>query len=243
MSSTHLSRKELKKEDLLAAEVKHGVEVVAAHKNQAYVYGGIVVLAIAGYLGYNWYSSSQSAAREQALWDARKIFVAPVGAPTVPGGLSYQTEDEKNKAANAAWTQLADKYPSSAEGAIAKFRLASEKLDQGKTDEAASMFREVADKAPKEFSSMAKESLAQILWQQGKTDEAKKILEGLISSPTSFVSSEQATLTLASLQAEKNPEEARKLLDKLDSSRPAVSMRKVEIQGQLPPAQAEATKK
>lgn len=243
MSSTHLSRKELKKEDLLAAEVKHGAEVVAAHKNQVYIYGGIVVLAIAGYVGYSWYSSSQSAAREQALWDARKKFSATVGAPAAPGGLSYPTEEEKNKAANAAWTLLADKYPASPEGAIAKFRLASDKLEKGKTDEAASMFREVADKAPKEFSSMAKESLAQILWQQGKTDEAKKMLEDLISSPTTFVSSEQATLTLASLQADKYPEEARKLLDKLDSTRPAVTMRKVEILGQLPPAQAEASKK
>jgi predicted negative regulator of RcsB-dependent stress response len=242
MSSTHLSRKELKN-DALAAEVQHGVEVVAAHKNQVYIYGGIAVLAIAGYVGYSWYSSSQAAAREQALWDARKKFSATVGAPNTGGGLSFATTEEKEKAVQDAWTQLANKYPSSGEGAIASFRLASDKLEKGKTDEAASLFRDIVDKAPKEFSSMAKLSLAQILWQQGKADEAKKMLEDLTDHPTSFVSSEQAQITLARLQSEKNPEEARKILDKLDSTRSAVSMAKIELLGQLPTAQAESTKK
>lgn len=240
MSSTHLSRKELKN-DALAAEVQHAVEGVAAHKNQVYLYAGAVLLVIAGYAGYSWYSSSQAAAREQALWEARKAFSATVGAPN-PTGLSFATAEEKDKAATEAFTKLADKYSSSSEGAIAMFRLASEKLDKGKTDEAASMFREITDKAPKEFSSMAKQSLAQILWQQGKTDEAKKMLEDLISSPTSFVSSDAATITLARLTAEKNPEEARKLLEKLDETRPAVSMAKIELAGQLPPAPASNTK-
>lgn len=241
MSSTHLSRKELKN-DALAAEVQHGVEVVAAHKNQFYIYGGIIVLAIAGYVGYSWYSSSQSAAREQALWDARKKFNATVGGQSNGAVLSYATTEEKDKAAQAAWTALADKYPSSAEGAIAKLRLASEKLEKGKTDEAAGMFREIVDKAPKEFSSLAKLSLAQIIWQQGKTDEAKKMLEDLISSPTTFVSSEQATLTLARLESDKNPDEARKLLDKMGDTRPAISMEKIQLAGQLPPAPVDTKK-
>jgi predicted negative regulator of RcsB-dependent stress response len=242
MSSTHLSRKELKN-DALAAEVQHGVEVVAAHKNQVYIYGGIVLLAIIGYVGYNWYSSSQAATREQALWDARKKFNATVGAPNTGAGLSYATTEEKDKAAHEAWVSLADKYPSSAEGAIAKLRLASEKLEKGKTDEAATMFREIVDKAPKEFSSLAKLSLAQIIWQQGKTDDAKKMLEELTSSPTAFVSSEQATLTLARLEADKNPDEARKLLDKMGDTRPAISMEKIQLAGQLPPVSVESNKK
>jgi predicted negative regulator of RcsB-dependent stress response len=239
MSSTHLSRKELKN-DTLAAEVQHGVEVVAAHKNQVYIYAGVVVLAIIGYIGYNWYSSSQSAAREQALWEARKAYSATVGTPN-PTGMTFATAEEKDKAVSEAFTKIADKYPSSSEGAIAMFRLASEKLDKGKTDEAATMFREIVDKAPKEFSSMAKQSLAQILWQQGKVDEAKKMLEDLIANPTAFVSSESATITLARLEGEKNPAEARKLLDKL-GDRPAVSMAKIELAGELPPAPAEASK-
>ncbi len=242
MSSTHLSRKELKKDDVLVEEVRHGVEVVAAHKNQLVIYAGAALLLIAGFLGYNWYSNSQSAAREQALWDARKAFNGAVGATNNTGQLSFATAEEKDKAANEAFTKLADKYPSSPEGAIAMFRLASEKLEKGKTDEAASMFRQVVDKGPKEFASMAKQSLAQVLWQQGKTDEAKKMLQDLIDSPTAFVSSEQATITLARLEADKNPEEARKLLDKLDGSRPAVSMAKVELAGQLPPAPVDAKK-
>jgi predicted negative regulator of RcsB-dependent stress response len=242
MSSTHLSRKDLKKDDVLVEEVRHSVEAVAAHKNQVIIYAGAAFLLIAGYVGYNWYSSSQAASREQALWDARKAFNGTVGTPSTAGQLSFPTEEAKDKAATEAYTKLADKYPSSPEGAIAMFRLASEKLENGKTDEAASMFREIVDKAPKEFASMAKQSLAQILWQQGKTDEAKKMLQDLIANPTSFVSSEEATLTLARLEGEKNPAEAHKLLDKLDTSRSSVSMAKVELAGQLPPAPAEASK-
>ncbi|MEI9814048.1 MAG: hypothetical protein WDO18_16020 [Acidobacteriota bacterium] len=84
MSSSHLTRKDLKT-DAIASEVQHGVEVVAAHKSQVFRYGAAALVLIAGYAGYSFYSSHQAAAREEALWQARRAFSAN-RRPNCPAG-------------------------------------------------------------------------------------------------------------------------------------------------------------
>ena len=135
----------------------------------------------------------------------------------------------------AAFTSLADQYPGTTEGSIARMYLASQALDRGETDKAVALYRQVADNAPSEFESSAKLALAQVLWGQGKADEGKKLLEGLINSPTAFVSADQASLTLARLEIQSNPEDARKLLEKLREGSTTVSTLAVELMAQLPP--------
>lgn len=239
MSSSHLSRKDLKK-DAFAAEVEHGVEYVAAHKGAVARYALVVVAVLVAALGYYIYSNRQAAARQEALREARRAMTASIGAPVLPPGLSFPTEEEKEKATEAAYQKLADQYPGTTEGAIAQLYLAAGKVDRGELDAAAAIYRQVIDKGPSEFASTAKLTLGQVLWSQGKADEGKKLIQELIDRPTEFVSSEQASLTMARMQLRTEPEEARKILDKLREGRAAVSAVALEMMAQLPPAPASA---
>jgi len=231
--SSHIPRKDLKNDPLVAAEI--GVEhYVGAHKSQVARYAMVAVALLLVGGGYWIYSTRQAAARQEALREARRPLVATVGAPATPPALSFATKEEQDKAVTAAFTKLADQYPGTTEGSIARMYLASQALDRGETDKAVSLYRQVADNAPTEFESSAKLALAQVLWGQGKNDEGKKLLEGLINSPTAFVSTDQASLTLARLELQSNPDDARKLLEKLREGSTTVSTLAVELMGQLP---------
>jgi len=232
--SSHLNRKDLKK-DVLAAEVTHGVEYVAAHKSQVmrYAIAVVAVLVIGG--GYWIYSTRQAAAREESLREARRVLNATEGTAATAPNLSYPTKDDHEKAITASMTKLGDQYSGSAEAAIARMYLASRALDRGETDKSVAYYRQVVDNSPKELKSTAQLALAQVLWGQGKTDEAKKLLEELINSPTTFVSADQASLTLGRLEMQTNPDEARKRLEKLRESSTTVSSLAVELLGQIPP--------
>ena len=233
MSSSHLSRKDLKS-DPLATEVEHGVEYVATHKSQVTLYVGIAVAVLLAIGGFMLYRTRQAAAREEALAKAWLVGGAPVGTAATSVALSYPTQEEKDKAMVSAFTKVADEYPSSAEGAIARMRVAALKMDKGELDGAISDYRQVIDKGPSELASSAKLAAAQLLWGQGKTDEGKKLLQDLIDHPTAYVSSEQAKLTLARLQIDKDPAEAKKLLDSLDKAGPQIKSIATDLAAQLP---------
>ncbi len=233
MSSSHLSRKDLKK-DPLASEVELGVEYVAHHKSQVSLYAGIAVVVALAIGGFLFYRNQQATAREQALAKARLVLSATVGTATPASSLNFPTQDEKDKAQVAAFTKVADEYPGSSEGSIARMTVAASKMDKGDVDGAISDYRQVMDKGPSELASSAKLAVAQLLWGQGKVDEGKKLLQDLVDHPTMFVSSEQAKLTLARLQLDSNPAEAKKLLDSLDKASPVIKNQSVELVGQLP---------
>jgi predicted negative regulator of RcsB-dependent stress response len=235
MSSSHLTRKDLKN-DLIDHEVQVGVKYVTSHRDlltKAAIGVGVLLVAAGGYM---YYSNTQAATREKALLEARRVMVATVGTPAKAPNLSFPTQEEKDKATAAAYTKLANDYPGSVEAAIGQLYLAAAKADKGELDGAISDYRQVIDKAPKQFASTAKLALGQILWSQGKVDEGKKLLEEIVANPTEFVSAEQAKLTMARLQLHSNPAEARKILDSLTKERSAVSTVAVELMGQLPPA-------
>lgn len=234
MSSSHLSRKDLKN-DPLAKEVEQGVEYVVHHKSQAKLaltLGVVLVLAAGGYL---FFRNQQAAARAEAYANARKITSATIGSAAQTGALSFPTQDDKDKALMAAYTKVADDYPGTTEGSLAQMSLASLKMDKGDVDAAVSAYRQVIDKGPAELASTAKLTVAQLLWGQGKVDEGKKMLQDLVDHPTEFVSADQAKLTLARLQIDSNPAEAKKLLETLTSAgSPSVKMLATDLANQIP---------
>lgn len=231
--SSHLSKKDLKKDPLVAAEI--GVEhYVAGHKSQVTkIVGGVAAVAVlAG--GYWLYSNRQASARQEALREARRAVTGVVGGQATGSTLSFPTQADQDKAVQESFSKLAEQYPGTTEGAIARLYLAGKALDLGETDKAVQYYREVADNAPEQFESSAKLSLAQVLWGQGKTEEGRKLLEDLIAHPTSFVSAEHANLTLARLELKTNPEDARQRLEQLRTSGTAVSTLAVELMTLLP---------
>jgi predicted negative regulator of RcsB-dependent stress response len=227
------TRKDLKT-DKFAQEVGQTVEFIADHRSQAVRYGLIAVVVLLIGVGIYVYNRHQATVRAEALATAMRINDAVISPVPQPPNMTFISPDEKDKARNQAFLDVASKYHGSQEGAIAQFYLAGTQLEQGKLDEAAKIYKDVADSAPAAYASVAQLSLAQIYVGQGKTADAEKLLRSLMNSPTIFVSKEQATLALAEVLAKSNPAEAKKLVEPLrQNPRSAISRAAITQAGEL----------
>jgi predicted negative regulator of RcsB-dependent stress response len=228
-------RKQLKG-DRFAEEVGATVSWVDHHKALVGRYGLIALAVVVLGGGIYFYMHYQSTAREEALAQALRVDNAAVApAQTPPGGLSYPTQAEKDKARTKAFSELAAKYHGSPEGSIAQMYMASDAADKGDFANAERMYKDVMDSAPKAFSSMARLPLAQIYIAEGKDADAEKILRDAVANPSVTVSKEEATIHLAKLVVKKNPDEARKLLEPLRMERTSVSRAAVSALGEMAP--------
>ncbi len=228
-----LTRKELKT-DKFALEIGHGVEYVSEHRREAIRYGaiaaGVVILAliIYGVLSY------RAGVREDALNAALQIQDAGVGPATAEGSPPFPTQDAKDAALKKSLTDVADKYPGTEQGAVARYYLGTMAADKGDLASAEKFLRDVVDHGNKNYASMAKLSLAPVLQAANKGAEGEKLLRSLVDHPTAFVSKEQATIALARYLAPSNPVEARKLLEPLRTGRSTVSRAALSALSELP---------
>lgn len=216
------TRKNLKS-DKFAEEVSTIWDWTGEHKTLVIRYGSIAIAVVLIAFGIFYYMRYQANAREEALSAALRIDGAGVGAAVQPGMMSFATEEEKDKAWEKAFTDLAAKYHGTQEGAIAEMYLASNANDKGNLAEAEKRYQDVMDSAPKAYASMAGVALAQLYAAQCKIPEAQKLLQNYIDHPTVTVSKDEATVDLAWVVAQKNPDEAKKLLEPLRVDRTAVS--------------------
>jgi predicted negative regulator of RcsB-dependent stress response len=229
-----ITRKELKS-DKFAQEVGLTVTFFEEHKEEIARYGtiaAVVGLLIAGYIVYQ---RHEHGVREQALTKAIQVQEAQVGPPSPNGGLSFPTQEEKDREALRVFTDLRNKYAGSEEGEIAEYYLGAIQADQGKLAEAEKSFQEAAQKSDEKYASLARLSLAQIYFASGRPDLGQRTLQELIAKPTIFVSKYQATITLARYLMPTKPAEARKLLDPLRSLPGAVGQVAIQAYGELPP--------
>ena len=228
-----ITRKELKS-DKFALEVGQTVTFFEEHQKEIARYA--VVAATVGLLviGYGYYQRREHGIRQQALTKAVEVQESPVG-PSASGGLSFPTQEAKDREALRVFTDLRNKYSGTDEGEIAEYYVGAVKADQGKLAEAEKSFLEVARKGDEKYASLAKLSLAQVYFAEGRSDAAESTLRELIARPTMFVSKEQATVTLARCLMLKKPAEARKLLDPLRNVPGAVGQVALQVYGEIPP--------
>lgn len=227
-----ITRKELKT-DKFVTEVSETVEFFAAHRREILRYGAIALAVLILLAAGNWYRRSRHAARQELLNQALAIYNAPVGQtgnPFLPG---YPSEEEKNKAAWKAFSDLATRHPRSVEGLIATYYLGTMAADRGDLAEAERRLRQVADSRHANYASLAKIALSDIYRAQGKLAEAEKLLRSLVEKPTDFVSKEHATILLAELIKDSRPDEARKLLEPLRTERSVISRHSLNVLGEL----------
>jgi predicted negative regulator of RcsB-dependent stress response len=227
-----ITRKELKT-DKFALEVEHTVTFFDEHRQELVRYGAValgVAVLIAGYLIY---AGREHAAREAALSHAITVQEAGVGGVSANGGLTFPTQDAKDKEAIKVFTDLKNKYSGSMEAEVAQYYLGSILADQGNLAQAEKSFQEAAEKGDAKYSSLAKLSLAQIYFSDGRDAQGETMLRDLIAHPTVFVSSEQASITLAKYLEIKKPAEARKLLEPLRSQPGSVGQIALTILGEM----------
>ncbi len=225
-----ITRKNLKS-DKFAQEVSTIWDWTAEHQAEVIRYGSIGLAVILIAAGIFYYVRYQAGVRQEALSAALKIDGANVGGSPQPGMMQFATADEKDKAWQKAFADVAAKYHGTQEGAIAEMYLASASADKGDLASAEKRYLDIVDSAPTPYASMARIALAETYEAEGKNAEAEKTLKDAVAHPTVSVSKEEATIQLALFTCKSNPDEARKMLEPLRTGRTAISRAAVQALG------------
>lgn len=225
--------KKVVKNDEFKEKVWLGIDFLKVHGDEAKKYGAIAaaVLVVAG--GIYFYVGHQAEAREEALAHALRVDQATVGSNTQAANLHFNTQEEKDKASETSFRELASKYPGTQEGAIALMNLGQAAVDRGDLPEGEKDLKSVVDSAPAAYSSQAAVALATLYNIEGKSADAQKLLENLVKNPTVTVSKEEAQLALARVIAKTDPDKARKILEELQKSRNTISKAAVSEMGEI----------
>ena len=186
-------------------------------------YGAIALGALVLAGGIYFFVQHQADVREQALADAMKVDDATVANNPQPAAMHFDTEEQKQKALDKAYADLATKYHGSQEGAIAALNLAQQAVDKGDMSGAEKQLKDFIDSAPAAYASQAALTLADVYRVQKKYPEAEKLLSNLVKNPTVTVSKEEAQLMLAKVKGKTDPAAATKMLEELRTGRAAIS--------------------
>jgi predicted negative regulator of RcsB-dependent stress response len=139
-----------------------------------------------------------------------RAYSGHVGAadPAEPGEATYPNETARSNDAQAKFLAVADKYPNTNPGRLARYYAALCLEDLDRQNQALEQLKKVSSGSDKELASMAEYQTAVIYERTGKTDDAVKILRGLANQPTVFVPRALALLELGGALSQSNPKEA-----------------------------------
>ena len=210
--SQHISRKELKTDKIHDA-IEHSAEAVYSHKQVTLIALLVVLVVAAGYGGWSIYTDRQTAAASAAFDNAMKAYSGRVGAaaasePVEPGEVTYPDEASRSNDAVQKFTAVADKYPSTNPGRLARYYEALCLEDLERQNQALEQLKKLSSGGDKELASMAQYQTAVIYERTGKTDDAIKIYRALADKPSAFVPRPLALLELAGALRQSNPKEA-----------------------------------
>lgn len=174
----------------------------------------IVVAVVVGVI-YN----QRSNAAAIGFGEAMQTFQAPIavaGQPPLPGVKTYQSIQERAKAANQQFVSVANTYGMTKDGKNARYLAGLTAMEYGQTATAESTLKSVANSWDSDLSALAKLSLAGLYTQTGRDSQAVDLYNQLTAKPTSTVPAATAQISLAELYtAEGKTEQARKIYAQL----------------------------
>jgi predicted negative regulator of RcsB-dependent stress response len=208
----HISRKELKT-DRIHDAIEHSAEAVYSHKQVTLIVLLVVLVVAAVYGGWSVYIDRQTAAASAAFDTAMKAYSGRIGPaspsePVDPSEASYPDEASRSNDALKKFTAVADKYPNTNPGRLARYYAALCLEDLDKQNQALENLKKVSSGGDKELASMAQYQTAVIYARTDKPDEAIKIYRALADKPSAFVPRPLALLELAGVLRQTNPKEA-----------------------------------
>jgi predicted negative regulator of RcsB-dependent stress response len=223
--SDHISRKELK-QDKIHDAFEHGAEAVFSHKQGALIVLLVIAAVAVGYFGWKLYDKRQTDAASAALDTAMKAYNGRV-AGTPEAGMPDPTEptypDQAARSNDAAqkFTAVADKYPSTNPGRLARYYAALCLENLERHNQALEDLNKLTSSGDKEIAAMAQYQIAIIDARTGKTADAVKMLRALADKPTAFVPRPLVLLELADTLRQTNQQEAATVYQQIKKEFPA----------------------
>ena len=146
----------------------------------------------------------------------------PPGTPAQPGFDSFQSLAERATAARKQFQAIADKYPSTHTGKLARYFVGLTSAQMGDYAAAESNLRQAANSSDRDLAALGKFALASVYREEKKDSQAVELYQQVIANPTAEVSKVAAQLELASFyESRQKPDEAKRIYDQIQKENPA----------------------
>ncbi len=201
------------KKDKFAVATAGSVSWVTEHRSGVvrWIVIGVVVLALA--IGGLVFWNMRSAAAESALGAALDTYGAPLTQPGTPAAAgSYATANDRAKAANQQFLDVAHQFGWLPEGAKAHYFAGVTYEELGQTSSAESELKSAAGSWDSNLSSLAKLALAGLYHQTGRDPQAIELYNQLAAKPTVTVPAGVAQLDLANLYVDEGKQDQARII-------------------------------
>jgi predicted negative regulator of RcsB-dependent stress response len=220
--SDHISRKELK-QDKIKETIEHGAEAVISHGQFTLIVVFVALVAALGYGGWRFYVDRQTVEGSAAFDTAMKAYQGRIGSapdPADPNEPVYPDEPARLQDALQKFTKVADKYPRTNPGKLARYYSALCLEDLERHNQALDELKKISGGSDKELASMAQYQMAVIYSRTGKPDDAVKIFRALADKSSVLVPRPLVLLELAGILRSSNPKEAASIYQRIKKEFP-----------------------
>jgi len=219
------------KQDRFAETTKDTISWAVENRNVlVWAVTTIVVVAVI-FLGSMWYWEYRNQQANTALGKAMDDYSAelrPAGTPANPEVKSFESAEQRSRAAQSGFQEIARRYGHTSAGKVARYMAALTAIDLGDPNAAEQELKQVAASGGKNISSQAKLVLAGLYHNTNRDAEAVELYKDLLQHPTDLIPPSNVQLNLgATYEAMKLPVEASKLyvqIIKADQNTPAAEV-------------------
>jgi predicted negative regulator of RcsB-dependent stress response len=206
----HISRKELK-QDKIKETFEHGAEAVLSHGQFTLIIVTVVIVVALGFGGWHLYTERKTVEASAAFDTAMKSFqgrIASAPDPNEPNEPVYPDDAARLQDAAQKFVSVADKYPSTNPGRLARYYHAICLEDQERQNQALEELKKISSSSDKELAAMARYQMAVIYFRTGKFPDAERTFRELADKPSVLVPRSLALFELAGVLRQTNPKEA-----------------------------------
>jgi len=217
------TRRQLK-EDKFAKGTQEAVHWATEHRQKVIWGAGLAVVAALAIFGYLTWNSRQTEQANIALSKALQTLSAPLrpaGSPADPTTKSFTSITERGKQAEKELKAIADQYPHTKPGKIAKYLAGTAAIQAGDNATAEQLLKSASDDSDKNIAALAKLALANVYRSMNRQSDAARIYKDLIDHPTDTVSKGRAQLELAEMYQATDPKEAATIYQQIQKENPA----------------------
>ena len=204
------------------------------HRSKLIAAGIAAVVVLAVVIGGWMYINHRDQQARQDLASAFDKYNAPIlpaGETAPPNTLTYNSSQDRAKAANAEFTAIANKYSMTQSGRIARYFEGITLRDMGDNAGAERELSKVASSYDKNMAALAKLALANLYQDTNQVPKAIDLYKQLIDHPAASVGKWTAQFQLAELYKDNDrPQDARKLYQDLQKESPTTGIGQVATQ-------------
>jgi tetratricopeptide (TPR) repeat protein len=196
------TKRELKQPDQFVTLTEHGLEWAKQNRRSAIVTSVILLLVIVAAVGGSWVYSHRSDQAGAALGEAMHTFQTPIatpGEPVPPGTKTFPSLQDRAKAANAQFLDVANRYGMTKDGKVARYFVGLTYMEEGQNQQAEDSLKQVSDSWNHDLAALAKLALAQLYRGTGRDSQAVALYQELSNGSADTVPPGMAQIQLAEM--------------------------------------------